>query len=501
MSRDSKELIRRQRREQRYSREQNALQRIILHCRKEVPTHDLQKQALERIHHQLQLKIADEEHHLGDLEKRQQDLGSDTDGVESSFSDARANAESRLAAVRSDERTLRKQLASFENDRIHHSPFADETEQYHQSSASRFNANLHLFLQKSPTKRPLLLYSLFPPDMPSRPVGTRDRKSAPELKRIKKNTFIHSRAHSSTENMGNHFSRSQPATTRGSKEIKPSVRDGSESGVPAVDEFTNSFSFRVITPSQAHRRRSDSLRRLRLSANKPMQQAFKYLSVPDRAEFGSATIIPQEHARHRSEFASTLESIELPSYVKNLIQGFESKPSISLDFSNYHLSAVEKFSPISSKEKEALPLSTSPLIISPIIPERSSSSPTKLITPKFSRKQRSIFTLHIPRRPEPGFASRSTLVGSPTATVSDCTIEVPAPSRALPEVPKKSKGLPSTRLYDLSQLDRAPDDVLMTPNATEAVFMPPLTPRRSKLAAPMHALRDVKSRLFQFHRR
>ena len=100
----------RKRRELRYSRDQEALQRIIHRCRKEVPIHDLQKQALEQIHHQLQLRIADEESFLYDLEKRLESLGSDIGDADATFLDARANAESKLAAVRSDERTDRKSV-------------------------------------------------------------------------------------------------------------------------------------------------------------------------------------------------------------------------------------------------------------------------------------------------------------------------------------------------------------------------------------------------------
>lgn len=498
----------RQRRELRYSRDQQALSDVLMHCRTESSTHDLQVQALQQIHQQLQMKLSEDERRLSELEQCQRDSDGDGTWVSEALAGEKAHVEARLKAVCSDEKAIKAQLANLKTSRSY-PPLPTDDVDYRQEKASRSNANLSLFLQKSPTKLPLVLYPPLHPYFPQRSSSHRIRNSAPELQLTQKHTF-HSRTKSSIEDARCHHGGAQRASSSRTTATKISDYNGSSDHVVlAVDEFANSFSSRVIIPSQAHKGRNEPLRHLRLSSKDPtIDQIFASRPVPGKAEFGSVTIIPQQRPRRRSEFTSSLHGVELPSYVQNLMEEFEgtSKPSVPLEFSDYRW-PVRDVLPASSREKETSPLSTSPLTTSPISPERSSPSlspslsPTKLVTPRFSIKHRTIFTLHLPRRPDPASASRSTLVASPTTSVSECTIEVSTPARMLPKALSKIKGLPSTRMYDLSQLDKAPDDLPMTPTVSGADSLLPLTPRKSRLVAPLSALRDVKSRLVQFRRR
>lgn len=454
--------------------------------------------ALKQIHDQVRLKIAEEERALLKLGKRNQSSESDSASVSEALLDVKDHSEARLSAFRSDENAIKEELANLAVARDYPPSQTDDGD-LRQTKESRVITNLNLFLQKSPTKRPLLPYTSFSLCQSWRVASGRVRKSDPELQRSRKRP-LHSHAKSITGDAHYHRGGEYLETPGWTTTLSSDSNRRLDHGVLAVDEFRNSFSSRVILPFQAYKRPSNSLRDLLLSVRQPIiDRRFRSLAAPaGKTEFGSITILPQERPRRTSEFSDALQGVELPSYVKNLMEEFEEKgkPSTSLTFSDYRLSI-----PVPSREKEISPLLTSPSSTSPLSTERSSPSPTKFTTPKFSRKQKSLFTLHLPKRSEPASTSRSTLVGSPTTSVSDCTIEVTVPARALPKAPNRRKGLPSTRLYDLSQLDKAPDDIPCTPTVSEAGFMSPLTPRKSRLAAPLSALRGVGSRLLQLHRR
>lgn len=506
------------RRELRYNREQNALRHNFTQCERERSVDELKLLALERMKEELEKREL--EHQNIVLQMRQRVSGCLETSDERSHEDLlqlRSLAEHRLAAT-----TKEKGLISEEIMRLKSlSSQTNELKSDNTLHESRFDSNLILFLQKSTTKHPLIT-PLHPRSIDLLQVndGQGNCYSVPSSS-LMYHTNYHIRSHSvngvSRKHTLNYEKGKGRAQGRMPQVIAPLCADEREdasqksslnaiangngnnhSFVLAVDEFTNSFSSRVIIPSKPRAMHGSSLRNLRTST-KPRRNLFKIVkSKSDNSEYGNVLIIGKTEPKSRDEFFDDLADVPLPAYVQNLLDDFEHSNSLSLTlgYRNPSLLDVLTF-------REPIPLS-------PVLEQSFSSSastcppipsPIKSVEQKPLRKRRSIFTLRLPLRPSiPESNPRQSLEVSSSTSESDF-IEVNY--RSTPRIPVRRKliGLPSTRNYDLSMLEKAPDDVPETPKTSNTRFDLPLTPSRIRASRGMSVLREVGNKFARLGRR
>ncbi|THH04435.1 hypothetical protein EW145_g5525 [Phellinidium pouzarii] len=480
----------RHRRELRYSRDQQALSDNLLHCTLETPPVELQITALESIAELLKSKVCESQQRISHLRERLSEAELKDRLVSKVLLNQLSLEELRSASTCREKETIVKQINQLRQARTSPSFQSADDEVFHSTRASRMDTNLSLFLQKSPTKRLLSLHSSRPRSIGVLSRTPRDRISAPEACRGQQYAS-HLRSRSLMD--GAHVIKlyrdadvRQTKPTTASNHVYSNI-DGSFDLVPAVDAFTNSFSSRVIAPTQSRMR--PSLRHLRISTRRERGAIFAELAKETvaKTEYGSATILLQESPRHKGDLIEDSANVTLPSYVKNLMDEFEESNghSLFLDLSRPDVPLSHKHTPLSPFLEESRAS----------LPSTPHSSPEM----KLPKKQRSIFSLQLPIRPVSDSASRSTL--GPSSSGSDCTVN----SLASPIIPLKvlpsQKGLPSTRNYDLSLLGSAPDDVPETPISSISGPQSLSTPKRSKVSRPFTVLRRVKSRLANLSRR
>ena len=396
----------------------------------------------------------------------------------------------------------------------------------------RLDANFSLFLKKSSTLRPLRSQSIKErsSDVPPTNISLKGRaRSSASLKdRNVSRRATHTRSRSLMEQgsgVGQQdFRRAEcalapieasPASSpvKARAKLAFDMNDMLKADVPAVDEFSNSFTSRVIVPSQPSKKTS-SRRRSLLSSSKQrtslMDLRRSRTSDPTNDEgFGTVSILPRPQPS-RIDLAK-LDNLEvaLPDYALDLMNSFgqEEAPQLQLHPPQAVETVIHKFrdpAPLTSV-MEQVPYSESPHSPSP------SSSVESTPRRKLVRK-RSLFTIRIPHHRQNGSmscsASDSTLIGlgssSTVTSLTDTVADGTASNRTTePQRHHRQKGLPSTRNWDLAQLSEAPDDVPATPvkakfSATTVPLSPSNTvtgtPRRRRLAA----LRD---RLALFARR
>ncbi|KAH8118102.1 hypothetical protein DFH11DRAFT_1724073 [Phellopilus nigrolimitatus] len=457
----------RYRRELRYSRDEQALTTNLNHCTSEPSQEELQIKALERVGEQLNSRARESQQRILQLRVR---LSSKDVQNHDLLQRQRILEERRLAAACKEQKSVAEQLIQLRQSRL--SPFSQPADGSVSRPArgSRSNANLNLFLQKSPTKRPLQTHSSRPHSVDSLPIGIvssgrnsvsdtlwkRHYQIQPRSKSLIEKTWV-DKLH---RDEGNAAQTALRSTSSDSKEgtfsnrHEPDMHGCADVVIPAVDEFTNSFSSRVIMPAFPRPKRNTTLRSLRVQS----RQRTSIFDGPVRtgttsSEYGNVTILPKTLPRPNAEVLGELSDVPLPSYVQSLIDGFDQtrRPSLSLNISELEVQRFRRPVPLSPLLEQPSPLSS----VAPLpSPKPSMRKPVK--------KQRSIFTLRLPMRPSvPESASRSTLAASSSTSLSELTAVDHSSSLRSPKstTDARSKGLPSTRNYDLSQLDRARGDV------------------------------------------
>ncbi|KAL5525844.1 hypothetical protein ACEPAG_7181 [Sanghuangporus baumii] len=471
-------------REMRYSREQEMLYASLSCCAKEPSEIQLQISALERIKQELENRLHDCDRRARELRDR---LGGQTDsdeGSRESLLRQRLIVEHHLTTTCEEVSAVTREL-----DRLRfngHSSTIDSTDpaSTSYSGRSRNSVNLSLFFQDSATRKPLRTsmrsYSMDYVTRPRIPRSHRPGHNAP-----------HWRSKSLAEDYSLYELRGSRAGGISSPSaLEPGQPYSSSGQLPlAVDEFTNSFSSRVIDPSRSRPRPRSSLRPLQIPSRdwRSMFATYSRRSSVD-GEFGNATLLPIEAPRATAELLEDLPSTPLPSYVQALINEFEqfSHPPLALSFMKDRILD----SPVPRKSTPLSPVLEQP---SPISSIKSQPSP-KAAGRKLVRKRQPIFTLRLPSHPSaqgsPSFAESS------STSIDASSEEQPLPLPLIASrAPSRRKGLPSTRDHDLAMLGGAPDDVPETP----------ITPKtsvvgKSIVARPFSVLRRVKSRLVQLGR-
>ncbi|KAI5122554.1 hypothetical protein M0805_005281 [Coniferiporia weirii] len=490
----------RERRELRYSRDQQALLDDFRHCASEASQIELQISALERVSGLLKAKVCEGRDRISHLRER---LAEADGGPSEDLVNQQTLEEHWLAVACREEKAVANQLVQLRQTQTSSALQSADVVTSRPTRGSRKKTNLNLFLQKSPTKRPLQVQKLRSRsiDLLPRGVASRSRYSAPEACWNQRYTS-HFRSRSLIEGpqvtklcrhsgLAAQLTVSQPSSLDSkvaafSLQANPDINGCDERRVSAVDAFTNSFSSRVISPPLLSARRNLSLRQLRISERQRQSVPFPNPAkvAVARSEYGVVTILPRETPSSESVFVGDLLDVPLPSYVQKLMNVFEQNSEPSLSFS-----LPERDVPM--LRKPVTPSLEQPQTFSPITPTLS----PKTKSHNLLRKQRSIFTLRLHVRPVPDLASRSTLAASSSASVSDSVVYSASAVPASGDTASHPKGLPSTRNYDLHLLGKAPDDLPETPTATAAGFHLPSTPRRGMVSGPLAALRDVKSRL------
>ncbi|EJD06719.1 uncharacterized protein FOMMEDRAFT_17188 [Fomitiporia mediterranea MF3/22] len=497
--------VHRHRRELRYLRDQDALTASLLTCTTEPKPEQLQIVALERVKLELEAKMQELRH---DIHSSCDQLTWRSDMDEQTCNSIlwqRLLMEHRLAATCNDRTEVIAQLERLR--RLSSSPntrfSVDGT--CRSPRQAQINANLTLFLHHSTTKLPLhapcrarspgsLQGNIVHGAHKAIPVAYRSRHKKPVLQ--SHHLFMGCQAdkprYKEAQQLGSASSSCPNVPFFSEKSFN---HDGQV--VPAVDEFRNSFSSRVIAPSRLRPNRTLPLRSLRISSKGRRSALFRYAGKDsvDNREYGNVTIIPHVVPRLKSELLEELPSTPLPTYAQTLLNDFEQSVQQSL---------VLNLMDDSTPAAPALPpkrVSLSPVIElpAPLSPVKTRSSPlwTKRKPPQ---RYRTIFTLRLPTRSTPDSASQSTSAGSSSTSELDSGDEHDMLSRNIAaKIPSKERGLSSTRNYDLCMLDRAPDDIPECPDPRP--LSQPLTASRSKFSRPLSIIRDVKDRLANLGRR
>lgn len=512
---DTSSLLR-HRRELRYSREQNALMNDIIQCERGRSVHELKLSALKRIQEELERRETEDRAFVSQVRQKLSDyVGLPEEHTRESLLQSRSLGEHRLA-----ETIKEKELINKEIERLKSMPVQavtmQEIDDLYPLKESRSDTNLLLFLQKSATKHPLLTYPL-PQSVHSLRVDNNQKArffampSSLSSRSSGRNYFhsladVNHKRNSINERQTGRLQtkRAQATTCSAEEEVisskSPLSTNGSNnSSVLAIDEFSNSFSSRVIIPTKPRPKHRSSLRNLRTST-KPQRIFFKEAnkSRSNGSDFGNVTIIRKTEPKSRIDFTDDLINVPLPDYVQSLLDDFEHANSASLslnirDTVSSELLTFREPAPLSP----VLEQSFSSTVSTPL-----SLSPVKSTEKKPFRKRRSIFTLRLPLRPSssaPEPTLRSSLEINSTSE-SDL-IEVSYSSTPRKILRRRPNGLPSTRNYDLSMLEKAPDDVPETPKTSITRFELPLTPSKIRSSRGMSVLREVGNKFVRLGRR
>ncbi|KLO17248.1 hypothetical protein SCHPADRAFT_900868 [Schizopora paradoxa] len=513
----------RARREQRYSREETALTKSLAESVAEPSPQELQLRTLQRAKDLLSVSATEAGERLANVRLRlAEDDARDQENREDLLRQ-RWVEEQRLAAVNREISAIIDQMEGLKSHQMQQDITAEKKD------VLRMSANFDLFLQKSPTKRPLHSHPRRPHSIISLPMEASSsrpvRNSASVSVRSKPPRF-HARSRSLVEEkeLGklHHVdvgtSRRNVSSLSSSSPVPSAAAKQSEqpeSTVPVVDEFSNSFSQRVITPARL-RERPPSIKQLKASS---IQRLAALPSTSERpaakSDYGKVTIISSATSRRQPGApARQIPDVRLPSYALSLLDGLTSTPSPPLNLREPETSFLTFRQPVALAPLIELPSFTASMSQDSLQSTMVSPTPTVFAPPTIAsvedrkpslKKQRSLFTLRLPkRRPSIPHLSHTTshitlAAASSTTTVSDTSGDVPNNGFRSKD---GSKGLPSTRLYDLSQLGPAPDDLPhVSIGLTARQKKPPATPKRKGLQAPFSALRDVKNRLANFGRR
>ena len=491
----------RQRREQRYSRDQEALSTNLSSCTSEPSVEKLQLSALERVRKELQLRIQEHQERIHALRER---LANQDDMDEQSrdfFLRQRLLEEHRLAGTIKEEASVVEQLGRLKQELHHPSARLPDDEGSGLGRDRRLDENFTLFLQNSPTK--VSLRTSLRPHSADSPQGRRTRQLLESSSRVTRarRRASHLRTWSLNEEsqLDKYRSEEQPLPGIYSPASEPSPERSFlffDGPVAPVDEFRNSFSSRVIAPPRFSSKRASSLRLLHTST-KDRRLLFGNDSNKDSAnepDYGNVTIIPAEEPRPKNDLLSDFSGISLPDYAQSLMSEFEqsSQPSLTL--------SITQQAPKTPLVRKSIPLS--PIIEQPSPQPSMKGKPSpKVVGKKVPRRQRSIFALRLPlRSSELEHASTPVLPVSSSSTSFFESTDDHYPAMRIPESgsPVRRKGLPSTRNHDLAMLGSSPNDLSSPP--TLARYATPSS-SRSISSRPLAVFRGVKNKLFQLGRR
>jgi len=519
----------RNRREQRYSREQTALTKSLAESTVEPAPQELQVRTLEQAKSLLSTRARETGEKLAKVRARLvEDNARDQENREDLLRQ-RWVEEQQLAALNREISAITDQMEQLKS---HHTQLSGTEGSGSSESKNmlRMSANFDLFLQKSPTKRPLHSHPRRPQSIVSLPIEAQSyrgvRNSASVSVRSKPPMFharsrslveqkelgrlLHADVGTSRRNIASLCS-SSPASSAADEQ-----REQAEPQVPAVDEFSNSFSQRVIAPLRL-KERPPSIKQLKASSIQRIIPIPSTSGHPKEiSDYGKVTIISSATSRRqRNAPTAQVPDVQLPSYALSLLDSFSSIPDPSLNLRQPDTAFLTFRQPVALYPLIELPSFTASMS-QESFPSTTTSPTTTFFTPPIVvsdddrkqplKKQRSLFTLGLPkRRPSIPYLSHTTskvtlAAASSMTTVSDTSGDVPSYGFRPKE---RSKGLPSTRLYDLSQLSPAPDDLPHVPVGSSArqLNKPPATPKRKGLQTSLSALREVKNRLANFGRR
>ena len=412
------------------------------------------------------------------------------------------------------------------------------------------DANFALFLQKSPTLRPLRTKQFFRTPQPragrafSQDANWLRERSLTSLK-IDHSSQGRSRSLLIDSRVAHPFFRaesgitSHPGSSSHTRKLSlcsstvPSLHPSSEVDDRSDTGHTSHTDLTTIIPSSGTSQttehsslticdeRAQTKRSATVDSFYPQSLASSSkLRKEEEQTFGNIAIwqaiplsTPSMRSRSRLQVLDNIMDVSIPSYAQNLMDGFVQRkiPSLQLMQPSSQVQAARDASATPSSQN-ALTSVQGKHVSANADCEFSSPSKPRPPSVKAEWKRRSIFSLQLPRRStesiqSPASASTRLPQGHLDAIPEDATHATTTRGN-----PRVRKGLPSTQLYDLSQLDAAPDDI---PSQGIPIAKPKLlrgrhhatpsdrgglasdvesSPRRNSALLPIAALRRVGSR-------
>lgn len=445
-------------RERRYKREEEALHRNLRSISRETSPEELKIRALESATARLS-DIAGEAHQrLHQLRQKLSETDLDATNYEA-LKRQRWIEEQRASLAYNEERSAKERLAGLMRTTSSSSSFAGMSTVINapNSVTARKQTNLVRFLQDSPTKRPL--HPSLSMNDPQRRITSSDitslkpssyawlsrsRVDAPPSSGHTRSKSLIAVQHIDENNDNSDAAKgARPLRLRATQSFqKPTLR--------VIDEFpshTEKVTFHLDKSEMISRLGGTSSVSHTLTIPPSAVSIRSISETSSTSVHGHASILPPPPSRSPNDILADLGEVAMPAYAVNLIDSFagDAVPTIHL---SPHLSHRQSDTESAS--------SSSPLRI----------QKSAYISPR-SRNRRSIFSIQLPRKSPsttaPPPVSRNelpTLTPSLTSTkISEEESYIDSGESARRESLRRAKFLRSTRNWDLSQLDPAPDDV------------------------------------------
>jgi hypothetical protein len=522
-----------------------------MQCSSEKPAEALQLEAMERAVASFASQVSESQEKLARTRKNLNDETLDRASFEALLKN-RWLEERVLARVTEEHQRARKTLEELaHSSRSHDSMRGNDLSAFnramlHQSiQVSKSDANLALFLQKSPTLRPLRMERHFGNTQPrgsstdSKPTR-RTRKRSLKLRQSandRRRCFVtESRAcrllpcDNPAKGPNIAHSGMMPSYERKlsvCSSITPTLRMSSELDDLSATGHTSHTDLTAILPTSVIPR-SGGHDTLPLCDEVAQSKRSKYTNnsvhpqtcilnsnTCDEPEptFGSIAIwrthpriAPSLRSRSRLQ---VLEDVPVPTYAQSLMDSFVQRkiPSLHLTQPSIQTNETELGRAPTSLQNTPPPAHDRNASRNAVVETILDETPRRARA-VVERKRRSIFSLHLPKR--------STDSSPPLEAELSA---IPEDRADVPQTPRRSrlrKELPSTQAYDLSQLDAAPDDIpphgvpstrphLLMKNergdTASSLRALERSSKRSSVLAPISALKRVGSRISMLSRR